>query len=115
MVDERADCLVPFEEVLDLEWDLPEVFKALEREVEATGSGLGGAFRLERFEGLFGGGGLETWRGFELGHGPGSRSVVGVEASSLTSDLRGLRVLVLVAELAGCFTIMLCDCAIRPL
>ena len=70
-MEEREDCLVPLEESFVLVCALLEVLAALEREEEGTGSGLGGAFRLERFEGRLAGEGLETGRGLEFGQGPG--------------------------------------------
>ena len=69
-MEEREDCLVPFEGSFVLACALPEVLVALEREEEGLGSGLGGAFRLERFEGRLAGEGLETGRGLEFGQGP---------------------------------------------
>lgn len=62
---------MPLEESFGLVCALLEVLAALEREEEGSGSGLGGAFRLERFEGRFAGGGLETGRGLGFGQGPG--------------------------------------------
>ena len=69
-MEEREDCLVPFEESFVLVCALPEALVALEREEGGPGSGLGDAFRLERFEGRLAGGGLETGRGLGFGQGP---------------------------------------------